>query len=245
MIKIILIVVGFIAGLVFCLSYNSKDLVEGFDGFDGLNKSATAEECPNILVRKDGRIELRNTKKANVPGVNPIYFENLEEYTEFIEWQRANGIICPILAFNQLEGANGEYVYALSKELSSNGMKKEMPLYNANKDDPPFNQGPYQGYDEENQNIGRNTILDKIDNDRFMKAGAGAEEAGAGTEVEVAGAEAGAAGAGGAGAGGAGAGGAGAGGAGAGGTGGAGGAEGTEEDATKIIIETTKEHYEF
>ena len=187
MIKIILIVVGFIAGLVFCLSYNSKDLVEGFDGFDGLNKSATKEECPNILVRKDGRIELRNTNKADVPGVNPIYFENLEEYTEFIEWQRANGIICPILAFNQLEGANGEYVYALSKELSSNGMKKEMPLYNANKDDPPFNQGPYQGFDEEDQNIGRRTILDKIENDRFMKAGGAGARGGGGRRAEGAG----------------------------------------------------------
>ena len=49
MIKIILIIMGFIAGLAFCIKYNSRDLIEGFDGF-------ARDDCPNILVQKGGRI---------------------------------------------------------------------------------------------------------------------------------------------------------------------------------------------
>ena len=36
MLKIIIIVIGFILGLVFCLSYNTRDLVEGFDNDEKL-----------------------------------------------------------------------------------------------------------------------------------------------------------------------------------------------------------------
>ena len=159
MLKIILIVVGFISGLLFCLSYNTKDLVEGFGNND----------CPNILVQKGMRIELTNTRKAKVPGVNPIYFDNLDEYTEFIKFQRANGIKCPILAFKETVGANGENMFSITKELSSDKVMPQNlsystrlhPLYDANSDDPPFNQGPQSGFDEEDQNIGRYTKLDK------------------------------------------------------------------------------------
>ena len=159
MLKIILIVVGFISVLLFCLSYNTKDLVEGFGNND----------CPNILVQKGMRIELTNTRKAKVPGVNPIYFDNLDEYTEFIKFQRANGIKCPILAFKETVGANGENMFSITKELSSDKVMPQNlsystrlhPLYDANSDDPPFNQGPQSGFDEEDQNIGRYTKLDK------------------------------------------------------------------------------------
>jgi len=164
MLKISLIVIGFISGLLFCLSYNTKDLVEGFD-------NAIKMDCPNILVQKGMKIELTNTRKAKVPGVNPIYFDNLDEYTEFIKWQKANGINCPILAFKETIGANGENMFSISKELSSGEgvvMPKNLsyssrlhPLYDANSDDPPFNQGPQSGFDEEDQNIGRYTTLDK------------------------------------------------------------------------------------
>jgi len=162
MLKIFLIVMGFISGLLFCLSYNTKDLVEGFD-------NPIKTDCPNILVQKGMRIELTNTRKAKVPGVNPIYFDNLDEYTEFIKWQRANGINCPILAFKETIGANGENMFSITKELSSDKVMPQNlsystrlhPLYDANSDDPPFNQGPLSGFDEEDQNIGRYTKLDK------------------------------------------------------------------------------------
>ena len=42
-------------------------------------KTHNNEKCPNMLIEKDGNIYLYNSKKASVPGVNPIKFDNFEE----------------------------------------------------------------------------------------------------------------------------------------------------------------------
>ena len=67
--------------------------------------------CPNLLVQKGTTLYLHNTNLAPVPGVNPIRFDNLEEYTEFIEWLRGQGIKCPILFLQHSVNAQGESVY--------------------------------------------------------------------------------------------------------------------------------------
>ena len=54
---------------------------------------------------------MQNTKLAQVPGVNPIMFNNLEDYVEFIQWQRRNGIRCPVLYLQQTYDAQGKPVY--------------------------------------------------------------------------------------------------------------------------------------
>lgn len=83
--------------------YNPKQ--EGFDN----NKYKL--RCPNLLIQKDSKFYLHNTKLAEVPGVNPIEFTNLEDYTEFIDWQRSQGIRCPILYLQQTYDAQGNAVY--------------------------------------------------------------------------------------------------------------------------------------
>ena len=55
------------------------------------------DECPNYLVEENNKIYLYNKKKTNIPGVNPIIFNNLEEYVQFLEFQRSKGIHCPVL----------------------------------------------------------------------------------------------------------------------------------------------------
>lgn len=54
-------------------------------------------QCPNMLIEKDGKYYLFNSKKKTELGVNPITFNNLEDYTKFIEWQNNKNISCPIL----------------------------------------------------------------------------------------------------------------------------------------------------
>jgi len=70
-----------------------------------------AENCPDILIQKGSEFFLYNSKRANVPGVNPIRFDNLEDYTEFTEWQRSQGVLCPILFLQHAYNAQGESVY--------------------------------------------------------------------------------------------------------------------------------------
>ena len=87
MYKTAVIVAVFILGLCFVMKYNN---IEGFD-----NKLHA--RCPNILIQKGSAFLLYNSKLAKVPGVNPLRFNHLDDYVEFIEWQRSQGIRCPVL----------------------------------------------------------------------------------------------------------------------------------------------------
>ena len=79
MINYIFVITLLFLGLYFI--FNLKK-IEGFG-----NKP----RCPNILLQRGNRVFLYNSDLAIVPGVNPISFNNLEEYTEFIDWQRGPG----------------------------------------------------------------------------------------------------------------------------------------------------------
>lgn len=50
--------------------------------------------CPNVLIQNGSKFFLYNTTRMDVPGVNPIEFENLEEYVEFIKYQKKMGMNC-------------------------------------------------------------------------------------------------------------------------------------------------------
>ena len=100
----ILIIVTFLSGLYFCVKYSSPKSLEGLTNM-------SQPRCPNILVQKGLKYYLHNSKIAKVPGVNPIEFANLEEYVEFIDWQRSQGIRCPVLYLQHTYDAQGDAVY--------------------------------------------------------------------------------------------------------------------------------------
>lgn len=79
------------------------------DGKEGMVGSMKPR-CPNVLIQKGSKLYLHNTRIAEVPGVNPIVFNNLEEYTEFIDWQRSQGIRCPVLYLQETYDASGKLV---------------------------------------------------------------------------------------------------------------------------------------
>jgi len=121
--KYIAAIIVFLIGIAFLCTYKSSDFKEGF---------SIDEECPNLLVQKGKHLHLIYSNKAKIPGVNPVIFNNLEEYTEFLKWQRAKGIRCPVLY-----------------------------LYDANHDDLTYNKNDYPGFDPQDQYIGAQTPLDK------------------------------------------------------------------------------------
>ena len=165
-----LIILGFIAGLIFCATYTNKSLMEGFND---RNRAPQNDEfdCPNLLIRKGNKLMLLNNKKARIPGINPIFFDNLEDYVEFNKWQRSQDIKCPVLYFNEMQDAQGNTKFRMLndpldpqaglpsyKQLTAT----EVPLYDSNMDHPPYNQNNYHGFDPTNQNTGRYTSLDKV-----------------------------------------------------------------------------------
>lgn len=155
----------FLIILVGILFMGKKSCKEGFN----------TNRCPNLLIQKGSEFYLHNSKLAKVPGVNPIKFSNLEEYVDFINWQRSQGIRCPILHLQKVYDTQGNESYKVNGE--SDLTQYELPsekveppqdlLIDATRTDPPYNMNNYPGFDPKDQYIGLNTPLDKIYNQSY------------------------------------------------------------------------------
>ena len=163
--KITLIIIAFIIGVMFCLTQKSESFYESFD----------TQSCPNMLVRKGEKFHLINTKTLRVPGVNPVIFNNLEEYEDYFKFQKSQGINCPVLYFQETYDAQNRAGYRLlanplephgGLNLTKPGKKGEPVralLTDANRDDPPFNQNQFAGFDAQDQYVGVKTPLDEVE----------------------------------------------------------------------------------
>ena len=134
------ILISFLLGILFCLSNKHADVIENF-GF--------SSKCPNLLIKKGCKIELLNTKKAKIPGVNPVIFNNLEEYTEYVKWQKFMGIHCPVLYLQQTYNTQGKKRFQVMDSIedpTAGYPNTENPTFrkvfmDAGEDNYPFNVG--------------------------------------------------------------------------------------------------------
>lgn len=142
-------------------------MLEGLTTMDGELR------CPNVLIQKGPKYYLYNSEIAEVPGVNPIMFNNLEEYTEFLEWQRGAGIRCPVLYVQNSYDIQGNRVLKVRPSVSElqGGLPpttpvplpmKFTPLVDAARNDGPYNENGYPGYDQSSYYVGSTTPLDAI-----------------------------------------------------------------------------------
>lgn len=182
-----LLIVLFLIGLYFYakgtdLTYT---LSEGFKPQEG-----NGVRCPNLLIQKGSRFYLYNSKLAEVPGVNPVEFNNLEDYSEFLDWQRSQNIRCPVLYLQETYDAQGNKVYKTRPSVSepqaglppsiasssgdmileSNLGTPDVPAYpnptllvDATRNDPPYNTNSYPAHDQTDYYIGTTTPLDMMD----------------------------------------------------------------------------------
>jgi hypothetical protein len=114
---ILLTIILFLAGLYFYIKHNyivQESTYEGMENNNNNNNIKTnSRGCPDILVQEGSKFYLYNSKVIKVPGVNPVVFNNLEDYIEFIEWQRSQNINCPVLFLQQTLDAQGNSVYKI------------------------------------------------------------------------------------------------------------------------------------
>lgn len=161
----IFIILLFLAGMVF---YIYTPIIR-----EGLTTNNGQLRCPNLLIQKDAKYQLYNTNIAEVPGVNPVTFNTLEEYNEFLEWQRSAGIRCPVLYLQNTFDAQGKQVYKVRPNTSNllGGLPpttnvpppvKFTKLVDATRDDKPYNQNSYPAYDQSSFYVGINTPLDTL-----------------------------------------------------------------------------------
>jgi hypothetical protein len=168
-----LLVILFLVGLYFYIKSNENndtDSCEGFTNTSSLNKNKY--NCPNMLIQKDSKIYLYNSKLAKVPGVNPVEFDNLEDYVEFLDWQRSQGVRCPVLFLQMTYDAQGNPVYRVRPSVTEPqaGIPPNFPVHpnptllvDSTRNDMPYNKHSYPAFDQSSYYVGTTTPLDKMD----------------------------------------------------------------------------------
>ena len=156
--------VVFLLGLLFYANYHpmnsNSSILGGQEGFSPMER-----RCPNMLVQKGSKFLLYNSRLAKIPGVNPIEFHNLEEYTEFLDWQRSQSIRCPVLYLQQTFDAQGNDVFKIRPSVTNpqSGLPPVSTLLvDASRNDQPYNKNSYPGFDPTSYYVGETTPLDKM-----------------------------------------------------------------------------------
>ena len=111
MFYLIYIIIFILLGIYFIIYMSQPNTSSIIEGYINSADEKKGFSCPDILLQKGIRYFLYNSKLAMVPGVNPIEFQNLEDYTEFMEWQRSKGIRCPVLFLQYSYNAQGDAIY--------------------------------------------------------------------------------------------------------------------------------------
>ena len=116
-------IIGFILGVIIFLG-----------GLHFYAKYASYEKtsrCPNILIQIGSKYFLLNSNIERVPGVNPLEFNTLEDYHEFLKWQKTVGIKCPVLFVQKTYDAQGNRVYKMRPSVNDpqGGLPPTPPSY--------------------------------------------------------------------------------------------------------------------
>lgn len=134
-----------------------------------------SNQCPTTMIKKGNQIILYNPQLAKVPGVNPITLSSLEDYKDYVKWQRASNINCPILHLERMYDTQGNENYEIKPSFMldqpSGALNHDLPivnkrpsvsqLLNASYDNNvPYNQNSFPAFDPYNQNVGTMTQHD-------------------------------------------------------------------------------------
>lgn len=144
----------------------SKKNIEGF----------TSAQCPSMMIKRGDQILLYNPEYMKIPGVNPIVLKSLKEYEEYLKWQRANKLNCPILHLEQMYDTQGLEQYEIKQSFKSNTpvgpLNHDIPITHKTPDinsmlaetnNSMYNANFNYPYDPYNQEIGVYTGKDKLD----------------------------------------------------------------------------------
>ena len=84
---------AFFLGAYVYSAVDLKDMILRSEGMETAtqNPEQTPNEipsnCPNLLIQRRTELHLLNTKIPEKPGVNPVIFKTLDEYSSYVEKQ--------------------------------------------------------------------------------------------------------------------------------------------------------------
>jgi hypothetical protein len=183
-------IVAFLAGLYFYLTFHeTRRIRRTQEGLAGRRNASPETSCPDMLVRRGKTLLLYNSNLPAKAGENPLPFFNLDEYINYLEIQKKKGPICPVLFLQYENDAQGNDVYrirpspfAMQGPLPSGIQQidpalfvsnfdptkvhtidgKPIKIIDGNRDNAPFNQNMYAGFDPMGLHNGEYTELDAI-----------------------------------------------------------------------------------
>jgi hypothetical protein len=130
--------------------------------------------CPDILVKSGAELHLYNSKKPKQDGENPIVFNTMDDYIQYLETQRKSGTICPILYLQKENDAQGNDVYRvrpspfntgaglpLTSGLKRGVNKTPITVKDASRE-ANYNTNQHAGFDPYGLYVGRITNVDEI-----------------------------------------------------------------------------------
>ena len=129
------------------------------------NESFVSGQCPTTMIKNGEHVMVYNPKMAKIPGVNPILLDNIEDYKEYVRWQKQNKLDCPILYLEKVFDTQGQSMYEIKPSFDTDipigSLNHSMPrpnaepkILDASRDDPPYNQNSLPGIDPQNQTVG-------------------------------------------------------------------------------------------
>ena len=99
---------------------SSEQIPESKNEDEELSIQETQESCPTLLIKRGNKLMLFNKNMPEIQGENPIFFDNLDQYTNYVETQRKlYNEECPILFLQEENNAQGENVYKLRKTVGT------------------------------------------------------------------------------------------------------------------------------
>lgn len=164
------LILVFLAGMYVISTYGKK---EGFS-----NTKNEGSDCPDLLVQRGNVLMLYNTNKPIVDGENPIPFFTLDDYIRYLETQRKNGTVCPVLYLQQEYNTQGQGVYRMrpspfdtqgglpamvTTDTTNSAVPEQITKYlDASRENAPYNAGNYAGFDPQGLHIGVYTDIDQL-----------------------------------------------------------------------------------
>lgn len=184
---IVFLLFAFLAGIYVILT-NSLELNKlQSDSNETLqNKNPSSpdvnKDCPDLLIKRDNKLLLYNTKVAEVAGVNPISFDSLDDYKKYADNLNKSGLQCPILFLQEESDLQGKNVLRmrpspfytegglppLPTEVHNNAIIQK--VVDASRENPPYNANNYAGFDSHGQYVGRYTNIDEVHNSTMTTA---------------------------------------------------------------------------
>jgi hypothetical protein len=175
---IIFLLLSFFVGAYVYAAIDLKHMILKNEGMEPRAKDKSEDksssDCPDLLIRRGKLLYLVNSKQEEKAGENPRVFNNLEEYTKYLEDQKTAGKSCPILFLQQETNTQGQDVYRvrpspfnqqpglpLTSALLTPADKTPIKIIDASRENG-YNKNMYAGFDPYGQYVGKHTEVDVI-----------------------------------------------------------------------------------